>query len=180
MGDFAKGAPASRSMLLRGARTCAQGYLAYEGCMYLAKQRNSKVDDENPSSSDDESGAEVRLAKGIRTGWFFIAMNLADEVAVILNRGGADEHLHHLACAGSAVINMAVLRSTKQRFLRDGMLDAFHVLLANEIVTPAFNLYAILKSFGRNHGLTGFVVLGSLLPLLRFRFANSCGLLRRL
>ena len=52
--------------------------------------------------------------------------------------------------------------------------------MLSQIVTPAFNAYAVLKRFNHHRGFPAFVILGSLLPLLHFRSVNSSTLLTRL
>jgi len=172
----------------------------------------SSGEEDQQSSRTQAEEEEERLQRlqrsGVANGWLFIGLNVADEVAVCYNRGGKDEHLHHTACAVAASINMMILNNTTCRVLRGAMLDAFHVLLADEVVTPGFNAWAFLKEFNRNRGVNpcpsqrpslcvllpccpdildpcsagfgGFLVLASLLPLLRFRVQNAVGLLRRL
>jgi len=170
------------SVALRTARVSVQTWLAWKGVEYIRRQQNIAVDKmndevEEPVEVDDN---ETRLKSGYANGALFIALNLCDEIAVIVNQGGKDEHLHHMACAVAASVNMAIMNQTSNVALRESMLNAFHVLLANEVVTPAFNAYAFLKQFKKNRGIAGFVILGSLLPLLRFRFVTSSGLLRHL
>ena len=62
------------------------------------------------------------------------------------------QHVHHSACAIAASVNMQILRNSRSSVLREAMLDAFHVLLADEVVTPGFNAWAFLKEFNRNRG----------------------------
>ena len=47
-------------------------------------------------------------------------------------------------------------------------------------MAPAFSAYAMLKRFGQHRGPAAFVLLGSLLPMLVFRFRNSLSLIKRL
>ena len=83
-------------------------------------------------------------------------------------------------CVAVGAANFALMRTTQDYELRRTMMDAFMVLLANECVTPAFNIYAFLKQIGQHNSLKALLVLISVVPMLKFRVANSMTLLLRL
>lgn len=53
-------------------------------------QRSKAVGNEKLTAAEEE-----RLQSGMRNGWLFIALNICDEFAVCLNRGGLDEVITH-------------------------------------------------------------------------------------
>ena len=57
-------------------------------------QRSKAVGNEKLTAAEEE-----RLQSGMRNGWLFIALNICDEFAVCLNRGGLDEVITHNPCA---------------------------------------------------------------------------------
>lgn len=114
------------------------------------------------------------------TGWIFVIFNAVDEIAAIINGDGIDSHIHHILCVAIGIANFALMRTTGDHELRYTMMDTFMVLLANECVTPAFNGYAFLKQIGQQNSLKALLVLISVVPMLKFRVANSMTLLLRL
>ena len=157
----------SASLLLyRSGKSLVQGYLAYQGCRHLLYP--------TLHSSD------LYVSNCERTGWVFVAFNAVDEVAAIVNGDGLDSHVHHILCVAVGAANFALMRTTQDYELRRTMMDAFMVLLANECVTPAFNIYAFLKQIGQHNSLKALLVLISVVPMLKFRVANSMALLLRL
>ena len=123
---------------------------------------------------------ELYVSNCERTGWIFVVFNTLDEVAAIINGDGIDSHIHHILCVAMGAANFALMRTTGDYELRRTMMDAFMVLLANECVTPAFNVYAFLKQIGQQNSLKALLVLISVVPMLKFRVANSITLLLRL
>ena len=153
------------------ARSVTQGYLASEGVKYLLQRG------QNPPG---EKSGDIE-ASTYRSGWIFILLNFFDELKVIAQRGGLDEHFHHTLCLLMPVFNMALLRRTSSMSLKTSMTDAFFVLLANELVTPLFNAYALLKRYNiKQQGAAPIAVLIALLPALLFRTQNSGRLLYNL
>ena len=153
-------------LLYRSGKSIVQGYLAYQGCRHLLY----------PTLHS----SEIYVSNCERTGWVFVAFNVADEVAAIINGDGLDSHVHHILCATVGAANFALMRTTQDYELRRTMMDAFMVLLANECVTPAFNVYGFLKQIGQQNSLKALLVLVSVVPMLKFRIANSTTLLLRL
>lgn len=157
----------STSLLLyRSGKSIVQGYLAYQGCRHLLY----------PALHN----SELYVSNCERTGWIFVAFNVVDEVAAIINGDGLDSHVHHILCVAVGAANFALMRTTQDYELRRTMTNVFMVLLANECVTPAFNVYAFLKQIGQHNSLKALLVLISIIPMLKFRVANSMTLLLRL
>merc|ERR1711907_50462 len=147
------------------ARSATQAYLAGEGVKYLMHRGDPAVDKIVSGTGNVETSC-------YRSGVIFILLNIADELKVIAQRGGIDEHFHHTLCCIMPIINMGVLRRTSSISLKTSMTDAFFVLLANELVTPLFNAYALLKKYN--------IKQKGILPALIFRTQNSGRLLHSL
>lgn len=153
-------------LLYRTGKSLIQGYLAYQGGRHLLY----------PALHN----SEFYMINCEKTGWLFVAFNALDEVAAIVNEDGIDSHVHHVMCVVVGITNLALMRTTDSYELRRIMMDAFMVLLANECVTPAFNIYAFLKYIGEHNSLKALLVLISIVPMLKFRVVNSITLLMRL
>lgn len=153
-------------LLYRCGKSLVQGYLAYQGCRHLLY----------PTLHN----SELYARNCERTGWIFVVFNAVDEVAAIVSGDGIDSHIHHILCVAVGTANFALMRTTGDNELRRTMMDTFMVLLANECVTPAFNIYAFLKQIGQQNSLKALLVLLSVVPMLKFRVANSMTLLLRL
>ena len=153
-------------LLYRSGKSLVQGYLAYQGCRHLLYPMLHS--------------SEIYISNCERTGWIFVAFNALDEVAAIVNGDGLDSHVHHILCAAVGAANFSLMRTTQDYELRRTMMDAFMVLLANECVTPAFNIYGFLKQIGQQNSLKALLVLVSVVPMLKFRVVNSMTLLMRL
>ena len=148
-------------------KSFSQGYLAYRGMSHLYLTDDVK-----------RSSAYVKICDS--TGIFFIGFNIFDEIGAIVNHDGIDSHIHHIMCAMIGTINMYLLRTTDNNYLRESMMDSFMILLANEVVTLPFNLYSFLKLMNKQRSLKSLIILVSLLPILKFRAVNSFYLLNKI
>jgi len=149
----------------RVGRLGVQGYLALEGCKHVLR----------PNVAMD--AAQVRRCE--RTGWGFVVLNVVDEVLVAIRGGGWDVHAHHIVCAAAGALNLGIARRTRSSRLRDEVMRAFMTLLANECVTPSFNVYALLARTGHGRSLGALIAVASSLPMLKFRLVNTLSVLRR-
>lgn len=140
--------------------------MAYQGCRHLLYPMLHN--------------SELYMRNCEITGWIFVIFNAVDEIAAIINGDGIDSHIHHILCVAVGTTNFALMRTTGDYELRCTMMDAFMVLLANECITPAFNAYGFLKQIGEQNSLKSLLVLISVIPMLKFRVANSMTLLLRL
>lgn len=140
--------------------------MAYQGCRHLLYPMLHN--------------SELYMRNCEITGWIFVIFNAVDEIAAIINGDGIDSHIHHILCVAVGTANFALMRTTGDYELRCTMMDAFMVLLANECITPAFNAYGFLKQIGQHNTPTALLVLISVVPMLKFRVANSMTLLLRL
>ena len=153
-------------LLYRSGKLLVQSYLAFQGCRHLLY----------PALHNSESYMKNSEINGI----VFVAFNALDELAAVINGDGLDSHVHHILCVVVGTLNFALMRATGDEELRRTMMDAFMVLLANECVTPAFNVYAFLKQVGQQNSLKALLLLLSVVPMLKFRVVNSINLFLRL
>ena len=147
-------------------RLGVQGYMAIEGCKYIIHS--------------DRIMNDSYALHYERTGWGFVALNIVDEIILILRRHrGWDSHAHHILCGSIAGLNLIVSRLTTNDILRREILSSIMTLLANECVTPSFNIYTILARIGRGNSLGAWFAVASSIPMLQFRMINSLKVLWR-
>ena len=141
------------STLYQVVRTALQAYLAMRGFC-------------RPSDAHICSDAKL-----------FAAINVCDEIRTCIDRGGMDEHAHHIISAVSVIANLKLYNAAITSELRAFMRTTFYTLLQNELVTPFFNTYALMKIFG-SPARYRRVILCATIPMLAYRFHNSLNLIR--
>ena len=156
------------TLFARFVKLPVSSYLALQGIT------NCYHREDTPSDSEAER-------KMWQNGLVFLGLNVLDELKTIMADGGRDEHIHHTVCIAVCYINLRVLGSSTDTNLKTMMIDAFNSLLANEVVAPAFAIYALLSKWKSPQSyIFQKYALRMIAPVLVCRSGNSVRLMSRL